>query len=373
VTVFLHSGDWQLGMRRRYLGEDAQARFDEARTAAIARIGEIAARERCACVLVAGDVFESNAVDRRTVARALEALSAVPVPVVLLPGNHDPLDGASVWESQAFRSQCPPHVHVLRSAAPLAIADDLEVAGAVWRSRRPDHDLLAEALAELPPPSAATRVMLAHGAVDARFPERSDPAVIALSVAERALADGRIHYLALGDHHSTAAVGSSGRIHYAGAPEPTDFDEALPGQVLVVDADARRCEVRPVRVARWRFERRSRVPLAGAADLDALGAWLDGQPDKAQAVLRLSFEGTLDLRGRARLEALLERARDLFACVDVQDADSELAVLPDDGDFEALALSGFAAKAVERLRSASPDDGARDALALLVRLAGRAP
>jgi DNA repair exonuclease SbcCD nuclease subunit len=275
-----------------------------------------------------------------------------------------------VWESQAFREQCPHHVHVLRGPAPIAIADGLEVAGAVWRSKRPDRDLLAEALAALPPAGAATRVMLAHGAVDAAFPLRDEPAAISLAAAEAALRDGRIHYLALGDHHSTLAVGASGRIHYAGAPEPTDFDERLPGQVLVVSADARGCEVRPERVASWRFARRSRVPLAGSADLDALSAWLDAQPDKARTILRVSFEGTLDLRGRARLDALLERARDLFACVDVAEAESELAVLPDDADFEELALSGFAARTVERLRADASDD-ARDALALLVRLAGR--
>ena len=45
VPRLLHSGDWQLGMKRRYLGEDAQARFDEARFDAIRRIGEIADRE----------------------------------------------------------------------------------------------------------------------------------------------------------------------------------------------------------------------------------------------------------------------------------------------------------------------------------------
>jgi hypothetical protein len=166
-------------------------------------------------------------------------------------------------------------------------------------------------------------------------------------------------------------VGSSGRIHYAGAPEPTDFDEADPGHVLVASADARGCEVRRERVATWRFARRQRVPLAGSADLDAFAAWLDAQPDKARTILRVSFEGTLDLRGRARLDALLERARDLFACADVAEADSELRVLPDDADFEALALSGFAANAVERLRRAAGDEAARDALALLVRLAGR--
>lgn len=366
---FLHSGDWQLGMRRRYLGEEAQARFDEARFDAVRRIGALAEREGCACAVVCGDVFESNAVERRTVARALEALGETSVPVVLLPGNHDPMDGASVWESHTFLARCPSHVHVLRDETPLAIADGLEIVGAPWSSKRPDRDLLATRLETLPPAGASTRVALAHGALDALSPDRSDPARISLRAAEAALADGRIHYLALGDRHSLTAVGDSGRIHYAGAPEPTDFDEVDPGQVLIVDADPQRVSVRPVRVGRWRFERRSRMPLSSATDVGALEAWLEAQPDKLRTVLRLSFEGTLHLRERARLDAVLERARDLFACVDVWDQEGDLAVIPDDADFEDLSLSGFAARAVERLRRAEGED-ARDALALLVRLAG---
>lgn len=356
-------------MKRRYLTEDAQARFDEARFDAIRRIGEVAVREQCQCVLVCGDVFESNAVDRRTLARALDAMSDVAVPVVLLPGNHDPLDGASVWESRTFQEQRPEHVHVLRDGAPAVVGPDLEIVGAPWHSKRPDRDLLAALLAELPPASAATRVALAHGAVDALSPDRDDPARLHLETAETALLDGRIHYLALGDRHSCTAVGSSGRIHYAGAPEPTDFDEVDPGKVLVVDVDPRGVEVRPVPVSSWRFERRARVPLAGDADLDAFEAWLEAQPDKARTVLRLSWVGSLDLRGRARLDALTDRARDLFACVDVWQPECDLAVVPDDTDFEGLGLSGFAARSVLRLRrDQSPE--ARDALALLVRLAG---
>ena len=366
---FLHTADLQLGMKRRYLGEDAQARFDEARFDAIRRIGEIAVREQCECVLVCGDVFESNAVDRRTVARALEAMSGVGVPVVLLPGNHDPLDGASIWQSRAFLEHRPEHVHVLTDTAPLAIGPELEFVGAPWRSKRPDRDLLGGLLAELAPAGATTRVVLAHGAVDALSPDRDDPARIRLGPAEEALQDGRLHYLALGDRHSCTAVGASGRVHYAGAPEPTDFDEVDPGKVLIVDVDPRRVEVRPASVGSWCFERRVRIPLSGVADLDALEAWLDARADKARTVLRLSFEGTLDLRGHARLDALLDRARDLFACVDVWEPECDLVVQPDDADFEALSLSGFAARSVERLRRGD-GEGAQDALALLVRLAG---
>jgi DNA repair exonuclease SbcCD nuclease subunit len=361
-------------MKRRFLDEDAQARFDQARFDAIRRIGELAARERCECIAVCGDVFESNAVDRRTVARALDAFRELPVPLVLLPGNHDPLDGASVFDAPGFREHAPDGVHVLRDAAPLVIHPGLEIVGAPWASKRPGRDLLAEALAGLPADPARTRVALAHGAVDVLSPDRDDPAAIALAGAESAIRAGRIHYLALGDRHSRTRVGDTDRIHYAGTPEPTDWGEIDPGQVLVVDVDASHVEVEPHRMGLWRFERQA-FPLCGADDLDALEAWLAEQPDKERTVLRLSFEGTLDLRGRARLDAALERARDLFACVDVWEPDCDLAVLPEDADFEALSLSGFAARAVERLRAeaAALGDGAEeaaDALALLVRLAG---
>ena len=56
---------------------------------------------------------------------------------------------------------------------------------------------------------------------------------------------------------------------------------------------------------------------------------------------------------------------------------SELAVMPDGADFEDLSLAGFAASAGEKLRTQAQGQGterepATDALALLVRLVGRA-
>ena len=360
-------------MTRRWLGEDARARFADARIDAIRRLGSIARDAACEFVVVCGDVFESNHVERRTVVRALEALHGIPVPVVLLPGNHDPLDAASVFRKEPFRSEAPSHVHVLADMEPLRLSSGVEVVGAPWTSKRPGRDLVAELCAGLrPTQGGVVRVALAHGAVDSLSPNRDDPARIDLAAAERALADGRIHYLALGDRHSRTRVGDSGRIHYAGAPEPTDFDEIDPGHALVVELDAERAIVTPHDTATWRFVRRARIPIDGPRDLAALEQWLDTQPDKARTVLRLGFEGTVDLAGAARLELALLRAQDLFAAV--TRAEGQLAVLPEHADFDALGLSGFAADAVETLRDEAAGHGvdaviARDALALLVRLA----
>ena len=64
--TFLHSSDWQLGMMCRFLGPDGQARWGQARLDAVARIGEVATATGAAFVVVTGDVFEHNQVERQT-------------------------------------------------------------------------------------------------------------------------------------------------------------------------------------------------------------------------------------------------------------------------------------------------------------------
>lgn len=357
-------------MTRSVLGDEAQARFTDARFAAIRRLGQLARAERCAFLLVCGDVFESNHVDRRTLARALEALRGVPVPVYLLPGNHDPLDGASVLRSRVFRDTAPRHVHVLDDARPREVAPGVELVGAPWTSKRPERNPALDAVEGLGAPGPL-RILAAHGGVDLLTPERGDASMLPLAPLEEALADGRLHYAALGDRHSLTRVGSSGRVFYAGAPEPTDFEEREPGFALTVELSRDGVRAEPHAVGTWRFERRALV-LEGDADLAALDDALAAFPDKARTVLRLDLEGGLDLACAARLEARLEGARDLFAGVDVRD--HALHVAPADTDFADLALAGFAASAAARLREQARQgdaDGAvaRDALALLVRLA----
>jgi len=372
VIRFLHSGDWQLGMTRSVLGDEAQARFAEARIAVVRRLGELAREQRCHFALVCGDVFESSQIERRTLARALEAIASIPVPVYLLPGNHDPLDAASVYRSAAFRDAAPDHVRVLDDARPREVAPGVELVGAPWLSRRPAQNPALAALAELAPPGPL-RILAAHGGVDALTPDRRDASLLPLAPIEAAIAQDRIHYAALGDRHSKTRVGATGRIFYAGAPEATGFDEREPGHALVVELDRAGVRVEPHVVGTWRFARPAPLELTGSGDLDALADRLTDFDAKERTALRLELRGALDLHGAARLEGLLDRARDLFGGVDVRDA--ELRVAAHDRDLEGLALAGFAARATARLaeeaRGAAADAAvARDALALLVRLAG---
>jgi len=375
VVRFLHTADWQLGMTRHFLGAEAQPRFSAARTEAIRTLGALAAAEGCAFVVVAGDVFETNQVDRQVVVRALDAMAATPqVTFYLLPGNHDPLDAASVLRSPTFVQHQPPNVVVLEAAEPLPLAPGFELVAAPWPTKRPLTDLVSVALAPLPA-DGTVRVAVGHGAVDHLSPDEANPALVQVASLEAALGEGRVHYVALGDRHSTTTVGRTGRIWYSGAPEPTDFREEDPGNVLVVELDeAGRVEVTPHRVGTWRFVRHE-AEVAGEADLDLLDGFLDALPDKARTIVRLALVGQLSLAEKARLDALLAHHGDLFASLEGWERRIDLVVLPEDADFDDLDLKGFAADAVADLRARAATEGpgaaeAQDALALLVRLAG---
>lgn len=370
---FIHTADWQLGMTRHFLSEEAQARFSQARIDAIRAVGQIVDETGAAFVVVSGDVFETNQVDPRTVRRALEALADVPVPVFLLPGNHDPLDAASVFRSPTFLRGKPEHVIVLEDTTPHEVAPRVEVIGAPWMSKRPLRDLVADTCAGLDPALGTIRILVAHGATDDPI-ALDDPAAISLAEAEAAIADGRVAYIALGDRHSTTDVGATGRIRYSGAPEPTDYDEVDPGNVLLVEIrDDGVCQVAKRPTATWRFVR-ERFELDGRTGIDDLVAWLDAQPAKDRTIIKLTLVGTIPLSADARLHELLEHHRDLFAAIEEWERHMDLVVRPDDDDFTDLALTGFAQATVDELRARATGDRpeaetARDALALLVRLA----
>src|ERR1019366_2979173 len=180
MTKFLHTADWQLGMTRHFLSDEAQARFTAARIEAITNIGALAVEEGCSFVVVGGDVFESNQVERQVVVRSLEAMKSTPdVTFYLLPGNHDPLDAASVFRSKTFVDNCPANVVMLENSNPVIAADGVEIIGAPWSNKRPLVDLVARSVADLPS-DGARRVVVGHGSTDSLSPDPSSPALIVL-------------------------------------------------------------------------------------------------------------------------------------------------------------------------------------------------
>ena len=375
-TRFLHTSDWQLGVTRHFLSADSQARWSEARFEGIRNLGRIAKEELCEFIVVAGDIFESNQIDRKTMLKACEAMAGIEVPIYLLPANHDPLDAASVFSSKPWKDRKPANVHVLDAMGKIfEVRPGIEVVGAPWTSKRPLTDLVSTAADVLEAEKDVIRIMVGHGAVDQLSPDRDNPALIRVADAEKALSEGRYQYLALGDRHSLTSVGTSGRIYYSGTHEAYDFGEVDPGKVLIVELGPDTITAKPRQNGAWRFAVHE-APVSNSEDVEALSRFLEASEDKERTVLKLGLRGTLDIQSHARLEEVEEHASELFAAIVRSGSRTELTIMPAGEDFENLNLAGFAASSVEKLRAQASGTGperdqAADALALLVRLVGR--
>ncbi|WP_319457118.1 MULTISPECIES: exonuclease SbcCD subunit D [unclassified Mycobacterium] len=374
---FIHTADWQLGMTRHFLNGEAQPRYSAARRDAVAGLGALAAETGAEFVVVAGDVFEHNQLAPHVVGQSLEAMRAIGVPVYLLPGNHDPLDAGSVYTSALFTSERPDNVVVLDRDGVFDVRPGVQLVSAPWRSKKPTTDLVGAALEGLPA-DGVVRIVVGHGGVDVFEPDRDKPSLIRLAGMETALQRGAVHYVALGDKHSRMQVGSSGRVWYSGSPEVTNYDhvESDPGHVLVVDVDEADPD-HPVHVdgrhvGRWRFVTLKHT-VDTARDVVDLDINLDNLPDKERTVVQVGLTGTVSVTDMAALDECLAKYGRLFAALTPWDKETDLAVMPADGEFDDLGVGGFAATAVDELvdiarAGGAQADDAQAALALLRRL-----
>ncbi len=371
MTRFLHTADWQLGMTRHYFSEGVQERYAQARFDAIRRLGKIAQEQGCCFLVVCGDVFESNHVDRQVVSRTCEALAGIRVPVYILPGNHDPLDAASVYRSNAFVDRCPPNVHVIDSVEPRTVAERVELIGAPWLSKRPAVNPLEELLSKTQPVDDSIRILVGHGILDRFTPDKDAPGLIAAATLDNAVSDGRASFIALGDRHSVTQVGSTGRVWYSGTPEATDFREDRSGYALVVEVEGEHVATREVEVGQWKFVEHT-AELNSSVDISHFAQVVRAIEIKERVILRLRLSGVLSVTLHADLQRILQESGELFGACDLRD--DNLRMMPEDADFTNRPFSGFAEKTITSLRDqiglgGTDAEVAQEALLLLFRLA----
>ncbi len=373
---FIATADWQLGKVATSFDDDARPRYQQSRFQVVSRIMELAAEREASFVVVAGDAFESNQLDRKVISRTFEAMRNTTIPVYFLPGNHDPLDAVSIYKSAEFTLAKPANVHVLNHSEPVQVFPGAEIVGAPLFNKRPLTDLARKAYEALDPiPEGQIRVLVAHGPVSTLSPDSDDPALIDVPSMQEAIAERKISVAVLGDRHGTYEVAPN--IWFPGTPQVTARREVDPGNVLIVEIeDGGRISVEKVRVGDWEFltiERR----LNRQEDVDGLLGTLRELPQKERTALWLVLSGELGPAAYARLDAGLERMADVFAYLTVWESHSDLILASDTADYSELGLGGYAGEALSELVATAKGSGeesnaARGALSLLYRLAGGA-
>jgi hypothetical protein len=354
----LHTADWQLGLKLRAVAGERGARARDERFRVIGRLAAVAKAEAVDVVVVAGDVFDDNQVGPWLVARAEEELAAfAPIPVLLLPGNHDAAEPGGALERLARRGGLP-HVTVALDEAPVALGG-LQLFPCPLRER---HTLL-DPTAHVParaPGDEAVRVVVAHGGVL----DFGSPTELPNRIRLPELLAKGVDYVALGDWHGVYEADA--RAWYSGAPEPTRFAEKRPGFALLVDLPGAGVapSVREVPVAATSWHERE-VGLWGPEDVDALIAWLGGLPSPSATLVKLRLSGAVGLADRARLDAALAEASERLLHLQLRSDDVVTTV--SDADLADLDAPGFLGDALDALR-ASDDPLDLDAARLLVAL-----
>lgn len=221
---FLHTADWQMGMKALQAGEKAkEVRSKRYETAA--RIVELAKSEAVDFVLLAGDVFEHHDVDDAVVRKTVAVLdSFAPIPVFVLPGNHDPLVAGGVWDRQSWK-RVGDHVRLLREATEVLVQDDVTLYPSPLRQKQSTLDPTAW-IPSREPADRRIRIGIAHGSLD-MLPERAN-----FPIASTRADDAGLDYLALGDWHGFVR---HGRAVYSGTMEQTSFSEKDPANVAIVE------------------------------------------------------------------------------------------------------------------------------------------
>jgi DNA repair exonuclease SbcCD nuclease subunit len=361
MTRFMHTADWQIGRQYGQFETEDGAVLADARIETVGRIARLAADRQVDAVLVAGDVFDTQAVADRTIRRLFAALAPYSGPWVMIAGNHDAALADSVWTRAAQLGCIPPNVH-----RPVGLMElqDLRVAIlAAPLTQRHTYDDVTAAFDALPSPAGFLRIGVAHGSVTGRLPDTIDATnPIAADRAVRA----RLDYLALGDWHGCLQI--DGRTWYAGTPEQDRFRGNEPGYVLDVSIDAPGAEPIVTRVPVGRFTWSTwSVRIALPSDVDDLAHRL--LQLAADDVLQITVTGHVNLATRDRLTACLEGA-----AARVRSLRSDLSALvlePDEHDLANLGARGYVADVLSQLRGLQADpaqaDVAREALGLLVR------
>src|SRR5262245_26461376 len=126
MLTFLHAADLHLGLRVTRFPPDTNRRIQEARFEALDNLVAEARRLDVAFVMIAGDLFDDNHVDAAVARRAFGVLRYnLPMPVYVLPGNHDPLTPDSVWERPPWNQLEGTNLHVMRRAELLQLSNNV--------------------------------------------------------------------------------------------------------------------------------------------------------------------------------------------------------------------------------------------------------
>ena len=205
--VLVHSSDLHMDhdYTARLHGGDGTAGLSGVLSAARAAAADV--------VVLAGDTFDCHRLPTDLLERAAAIISAAALPVVLLPGNHDPAVPDAVYHGGALSAVDNLHVLGVTHDEAVLFADlGLEIWG---RAHRDYGDVIP--FEWLRPRSTRWQIAMAHGHY-VPLPDRTSRLRPSWLIGDNELAATGADYIALGHWNRPAKVGTVAA-YYSGSPE----------------------------------------------------------------------------------------------------------------------------------------------------------
>jgi len=232
LVRFIHTSDWQIGMKGSGLGEAATI-VRNIRFESIDNVLKSSRDHEVDFVILCGDIFEHNMVSQEDVKKIISIFNDYSdIPIYLLPGNHDMLGPDCIYNREIF--QRVKNLTILRNS------DPVEAHGAVLHpcpvfskfSKQDPTETIPNVI-----DSDLIHIIIAHGSLVGKF-AASNWEDIDLPINPSCVDRIGVDYLALGHWHGYRVFedcNGVARIAYSGTHEQTNYNEDNAGQCLLVE------------------------------------------------------------------------------------------------------------------------------------------
>lgn len=211
----LHCADIHIGAEESFLGARAQSRRAET-LITFEKIINIARENSVDILLIAGDLFNSNNIEKSFTDRVFECFSMIPdTKIVFSAGNHDPLNAESPFKKYVL----PQNVYVLETKDCFVEFESLKTR--VYGRSFKEVYMSGEQCFLLETSPEFINLMCIHGEL------KSDLNSNYNSITSEFVTKSGMDYIALGHVHKRSNIDKIGStyIAYCGCPEGQGFDE----------------------------------------------------------------------------------------------------------------------------------------------------
>lgn len=211
----LHCSDLHIGAAESFLGTRSDNRRAET-LITFEKIINIVKENSVDVLLIAGDLFNSNSVEKAFADRVFECFAEIPdTKIVFAAGNHDPLN----YESPFKKYSLPQNLYVLDTVDSYIEFTDLNTR--IYGKSFKEVYMRGQPRFSLETDNSFINIMCIHGEL------KSDLGSNYNSITSEFIENSGMDYIALGHVHKCTDIGKIGNTYlaYCGCPEGQGFDE----------------------------------------------------------------------------------------------------------------------------------------------------